>query len=189
MKVKKSLVALSLASAMFAGSAMAATTSGQNIGTGTMNVSGTIGSSTCMVTFPTSVVIPAISSADYDNTAYGQQISEVNAGNIQFQGCDGQSVAINVSATGGTVHQAGTYMLPQIDGQTQSYLGLTLDVGDNQSVKLNGPDDRLSSLSISSGNNSFPVTVRTLRAASSNITSNTLTGAYSASFVFTATYA
>lgn len=177
---------------MTAGSAMAAANSGTTIGSGTLAVTGTVGASTCSVTFPQSVTMPTITTAMYQKTAFQNAMAQQSAGNIQFSGCNGQSVDLKVMATGfGGIAGSKTIAYPKIDNTySQGWLGLTFGVSkDNGSSFTNMKLDN-TPLRIDVTNETFALPVRVEAVKMSSKASTDIgQGNYSASFVVTATYA
>ncbi|WP_181657784.1 hypothetical protein [Escherichia coli] len=189
--MNKKLLAMGLLLSMTAGSAMAAANSGTTIGTGTLAVTGTVGTSTCSVTFPQSVTMPSITTALYNKTPNGSAMIQQSAGNIQFSGCNGQSVNLKVMANNVTLAGSKTIGYPRINGNQQGWLGLAFAVStDNGSsfnnLKLdNSPSEPIR---VTSEAFALPVRVKAVRL-SSNTPTDIGQGNYSASFVVTATYA
>ena len=185
--------ALAISVALMVGasaSAMAASgVSGTQIGSGTLAVSGAVGESTCTVSFPNSVAIPAFSKADFQAKAMNSVITTQSAGNITFSGCDGQSVTIKVSSTD-KVSGNGFQTFPVINGEEQGQFALALGLdknGKKQYVKVNKDDTNFQNISITSSNNSIPVTVDLVKIG---YNANGITyGSYNVNYVFTATYA
>ncbi|EEZ4416912.1 hypothetical protein AAG720_000731 [Escherichia coli] len=189
--MNKKLLAMGLLLSMTAGSAMAAANSGTTIGTGTLAVTGTVGTSTCSVTFPQSVTMPSITTALYNTTPTGSAMIQQSAGNIQFSGCNGQSVNLKVMANNVTLAGSKTIGYPKVDDRQQGWLGLAFAVStDNGSsfnnLKLdNSPSEPIS---VTSEAFALPVRVKAVKL-SSNTATDIGQGNYSASFVVTATYA
>ncbi|HAL3059172.1 TPA: hypothetical protein H5293_000940 [Escherichia coli] len=189
--MNKKLLAMGLLLSMTAGSAMAAANSGTTIGTGTLAVTGTVGTSTCSVTFPQSVTMPSITTAMYNQTSPHNAMVQQSAGNIQFSGCNGQSVNLKVMASNVTVAGSKVIAYPRVNNNQQGWLGLTFGVStDNGSsfknLKLdNSPSEPIS---VTSDTFALPVRVEAVKM-SSNTATDIGQGNYSASFVVTATYA
>ncbi len=180
---------------------MAAANSGTTIGTGTLAVTGTVGTSTCSVTFPQSVTMPSITTALYNTTPTGSAMIQQSAGNIQFSGCNGQSVNLKVMANNVTLAGSKTIGYPKVDDRQQGWLGLAFAVStDNGSsfnnLKLdNSPSEPIRAnqsqsepISVTSEAFALPVRVKAVKL-SSNTATDIGQGNYSASFVVTATYA
>lgn len=177
---------------MTAGSAMAAANSGTTIGTGTIAVTGTIGTSTCSVTFPQSVTMPSVTTAMYNQTQQLNPMVQQPAGNIQFSGCNGQSVNLKVTASNvAAVSGNKLVAYPKVNDKGQGWLGLSFavstDSGSNfKYLKLdNSPSEPIS---VTSDTFALPVRVNAVKMSTNNAT-DIGQGNYSASFVVTATYA
>ncbi|EKQ3620682.1 hypothetical protein P4513_004537 [Escherichia coli] len=190
--MNKKLLAMGLLLSMTAGSAMAAANSGTTIGTGTIAVTGTVGTSTCSVTFPQSVTMPSVTTAMYNKTQQLNAMAQQPAGNIQFSGCNGQSVNLKVMASN-VAAVAGNKVVayPKVNNKEQGWLGLSFAVStDSGSVfkylKLdNSPSEPIS---VTSDTFALPVRVDAVKMSANNAT-DVGQGNYSASFVVTATYA
>ncbi|MFI3944584.1 hypothetical protein VBH09_24145 [Escherichia coli] len=135
--MNKKLLAMGLLLSMTAGSAMAAANSGTTIGTGTLAVTGTVGTSTCSVTFPQSVTMPSITTALYNTTPTGSAMIQQSAGNIQFSGCNGQSVNLKVMANNVTLAGSKTIGYPKVDDRQQGWLGLAFAVSTDNGSSFN----------------------------------------------------
>ncbi|WP_286185749.1 hypothetical protein [Escherichia ruysiae] len=189
MKMKKTFFLMSLLSTMAAGTAMAA--SGDTIGTGTVAVTGTTGASTCSVVFPTSVTMPTITTSLFQNVGNGNAILQQQAGNIQFNGCNGQSVNIKVAANDGTITGSKNIVYPNLNNKAQSWFGLTFGISTDQgSTFTNLKLDNSPSTAIAVDSDVFtvPVRVEAVKMTSNNDISISQ-GNYSSNFVVTATYA
>ncbi|ELY6247645.1 hypothetical protein SNQ22_004077 [Cronobacter universalis] len=187
--MKKTFFVMSLLSTMAAGTAMAA--SGDTIGTGTVTVTGTTGASTCSVVFPTSVTMPTITTSLFKAAGNGGAILQQKAGDIQFNGCNGQSVNIKVAANGGQITGGKNIMYPQVNNAPQSWFGLTFGISTDQgasfkNLKLdNSPSE---AITVNSDVFTVPVRVEAVKMTSNNDISISQ-GNYSSNFVVTATYA
>ncbi|EOX9507551.1 hypothetical protein [Citrobacter amalonaticus] len=191
MKMKKTFFAMGLLSTMAAGTAMAA--SGDTIGTGTLAVTGTTGTSTCSVVFPTSVTMPTITTSMFQAAGNGSAILQQQAGNIQFNGCNGQSVNIKVTANGGQIAGSKTIIYPTVNNKAQGWFGLTFGISTDQGSNFtNLKLDNTPSTAIAVNNDAFTVPVRVEAVkmqATADSGTNVSQGNYSSNFVVTATYA
>ncbi|WP_157919954.1 hypothetical protein [Escherichia coli] len=195
--MKRKLLVMGLFTTLVAGSVMAATP-GEQIGATTqMKVSGTVGTSTCTVTFPTSVTMPTFSSADYNATKQVGVITSQSTSGIQFSGCNGQHVKVVIGASGGTMTGNGLYIYPQLttaNGTTVNNklfaFGLAADTSDNSNslYKINQTESTaLGNIEINNDSHTVPLTVTVRRMSVSNMTPS-YSGNYNSTFAFTATY-
>ncbi|MFS9382291.1 hypothetical protein QNN88_16565 [Citrobacter sp. ANG330] len=189
MKMKKTFLVMGLLSTMAAGTAMAA--SGDTIGTGTVAVTGTTGASTCSVVFPTSVTMPTITTSLFQAAGNGSAILQQQAGNIQFNGCNGQSVNIKVAVSDGQLTGSKNIVYPKVNNAAQSWFGLTFGISTDQGSNFtNLKLDNTPSTAISVDNDAFtvPVRVEAVKMTANNGIAISQ-GNYSENFVVTATYA
>lgn len=188
MKMKKTFFVMSLLSTMAASTAMAAP--GDTIGTGSVAVTGTTGASTCSVTFPTSVSMPTITNSSFRATGNGSAILRQDAGNIQFTGCNGQSVNLKVASSGGVLAGSKTILYPRVNNVEQGWLGLSFGISTDQGstfTNLKQDNSPNAAIEVNSDAFSVPVRIEAIRMSAAN---NTVPqGSYSANFVVTATYA
>lgn len=189
--MKKTFFVMSLLSTMAASTAMAA--SGDTIGTGSVAVTGTTGASTCSVTFPTSVTMPTVTTSLFQAAGTGSAIFQQQAGNIQFNGCNGQSVKIKVAANGGNIAGSKTIIYPSVGNRTQGWLGLTFGISTDQGsnfTNLRLDNTPSSAITVNSDVFTVPVRVEAVKMqATADSGTNVLQGNYRANFVVTTTYA
>lgn len=186
--MNKKILAIGLASVMFAGSSIAAT----QTQTGEMNVTGTIGDSTCSISFPSSVTMPLITSAAYNGTKQHGLITSQTTEGIVFSGCSGKSVSLQISAPNKTA-ASGFWVYPTLNGKEQGTIGLAVQVltskGSSATYsKINVADPSLTDIEVTGDSFSLPVTVGAFRMSNRAATSTGFTGQYQQAFVFTATY-
>lgn len=185
--IKVSVIAATLIAAGFS-SAYAAVTP-PAINSSSITISGSITSSTCVVTFPTSATIPDIYQNDYTNTPADAQVgTDVNVGNVTFTGCNGKQVTLAAKAnalegdnTKGTFAFAGSgtenpmvYTLGyQSGGNTGDF-----NLGDATPVSFtaNGDDFNL------------PQTLKVMKKGETIPDIASYAGAFTATVTYTATY-
>ncbi|EDT7666252.1 TPA: hypothetical protein O5C63_004820 [Salmonella enterica subsp. enterica serovar Mokola] len=74
-----------------------------NVKSTELTIHGTILSSTCTATFPTSVTIADITQNTYETAGINAQLGpDVTVGNVVFSGCDGASTNVVLTAKGDT---------------------------------------------------------------------------------------
>lgn len=175
--------------AMLTASASSFAASGDVIGTGNQNVTGSLNSSTCAVSFPNDVTLPNITTADYTAAKQYGLIgnASVSAGNISFSGCTGQNVKVVINSTNNKSPN-GIMAFPTLNGQNQSVVGIALKEGiQNGYVYVDGRDNPKLTFAVDQDRFDIPVQVEALRASGTSLSSGA-SGTLSAQFTYTATY-
>lgn len=175
--------------AMLTVSASGFAASGDVIGTGNQNVTGSLNSSTCAVSFPSDVTLPNITTADYASASQYGLIgnASVSAGNISFNGCTGQNVKVVINSPNNKSSN-GIMAFPTLNGSNQSVVGIALKEGiSNKYVHVDGQESSNLMFTVDQDSFAIPVQVEALRASGSSMNSAT-SGTLSAQFTYTATY-
>jgi len=186
--MKKNLIAL-VTVTMLGMSASAFAAPGDVINTSTQSVSSSLNPTTCSVTFPTDVTLPAVTTADYQAATQFGVIgnSSASAGSITFSGCNNQQVKVVIDSTNNKSSN-GVFAFPTLNGAPQSVIGFAIKEGlTNSYVKVNGQEDSKLVKTISGDSFEIPVTIESIRASGSSMAAGS-SGALNASFVYTATY-
>ncbi|GDN96604.1 TPA: type 1 fimbrial protein [Escherichia coli] len=169
------------------GVAFAAGVPGQNIGTGNMTVSGTVGASSCTVSFPSSVSLPTIDASTYNAAPNQTTILSENTPGIMFNDCSGSTVKVRIDATSsrGVSGQNLRVEVPGDGGNTR--IALQLADGSDKGYSINTDDPKLTNININNNSYNIPLKVKALRWSTAALP-NATAGQYSAVYTFTATY-
>lgn len=186
MKMKKAIIAGLLTMAT-SGIAFAAGTPGQQIGTGSMTVTGSVGASTCTVSFPSSLNLPAIEASTYNSTPNQSAIVRQPTEGVTFTDCPGETVKVRIDANSSR-GQSGNVLRVAIPGDdNKTFVGLQLVDGNNVGYTINADDPKLSNISIQGNSHNIPVEVKAMRWSSASLPSS-VAGQFDAVYTFTATY-
>ncbi|MGN9541505.1 hypothetical protein ACTMQO_15215 [Escherichia coli] len=106
--------------AMLTVSASGFAASGDVIGTGNQNVTGSLDRFSCIF-LPSDVTLPNITTADYASASQYGLIgnASVSAGNISFNGCTGQNVKVVINSPNNKSSN-GIMAFPTLNGSNQS---------------------------------------------------------------------